>query len=291
VSLDSEFELLSNWILRFRADYEASVLSDTETRGGPLMRDPASRTFGFEVQTDPRAALSFEPEVVVTRRSQDAGSRLELEWDTLWRPSPRWEVALCPVFVTRTDAAQFVASTGDPGYAPTFGERHLFATLTQTQISMQTRVEVALTPNLSLQGFAQPLISANDFDDYKQLRRPERFQFVRFREGTTTTGPSGVSCRDGRTCVRGGERFVDFQGNGQPDFSFSDQDFNLRSLVGQVVLRWEYMPGSTLFFVWREDRATRARAVNLNLGSDLRDLFRAGSQDRFIVKLQHFFDF
>ena len=291
LSVDSEFELLSNWILRFRADLEASVLSDTKTRGGPLMEDPAARTFGIEVQTDPREKLSFEPEVVVTRRARGAGSMFEFEWDTLWRPSPRWEIAFCPVFNQRTDEAQFVASRRDPSYTPTFGERHLFAELTQTQLSMETRVEVALTPDLSLQGFAQPLISANDFEEYKQLRRPERFQFIRFQEGEPTSGPEGVACRGGRTCVQDGERYVDFQGDGQADVSFSDRDFTFRSLVGQVVLRWEYLPGSTLFFVWREDRAIRARSAVLNLGPDVRGLLGTGSQDRFIVKLQHFFDF
>ena len=216
---------------------------------------------------------------------------LEIEWDTLLRPSPRWEIALCPTFNRVTVRAQFVASTGNVGYAPTFGERHLFATLVQTEIAMETRVEVAFTPDLSLQAFAQPLISANDFDQYKQLRRPESFDFVRFQEGQAVTGAGGIACQEGRTCVRDGERFIDFQGDGTTDFSFPNRDFNFRSLVGQVVLRWEYMPGSTLFVVWREDRGSQALTGDINVGSDLYDLFRTGSQDRFIVKLQHFFDF
>jgi len=291
VSVDSEFEFRNNWVMRYQTDLELPSLSNREARGGPLMKDPAAFTFGVEVQTDPRKTLSFEPEVVVTRQAQDAGSRFEFEWDTLLRPSARWEIAFCPTLNLRTDKAQFVASTGDLGYAPTFGPRHLFATLRQAQLSMETRVEVALTPNLSLQGFVQPLFSANDFHSYKQLRAPERFDFLRFQEGDAVSTPGGVVCRNGRTCVRGGERFVDFQGDGPADFSFRDQDLNLRSLVGQVVLRWEYMPGSTLFFVWREDRRSRVGTGDLNLDTDVTDLLGTGSQDRFIIKLQHYFDF
>lgn len=290
IALDSEFEFLNNWILRIRGNVDLPTMSDTETRGGPLMVDPGTYGAGIEVQTDPRKKVSFEPELVVDTRGRDAGSMLEVEWDTVLRPSPRWEIALCPTFNRITDRAQFVASTGDVGYAPTFGERHLFANLVQTEIAMETRVEVAFTPDLSLQAFAQPLISANDFDRYKQLRRPESFDFIRFQEGKAVPTAGGVACVEGRTCVQNGERFIDFQGDGPTEFSFPDQDFNFRSLVGQVVLRWEYMPGSTLFVVWREDRGSRAGVGDLNIGSDLRDLFRVGSQDRFIIKLQHFFD-
>lgn len=291
VSLDAEFEFVNNWELKGDIDVDPPILSDTETRGGPLMVSPAKYSFSLRMGTDPRETVFVEPSVDVTARGQDAGSSFEVDTDVTLRPSPQWEIALEPSFSVRTDEAQFVASTEDVGYAPTFWERHLFATLKQKQVSVETRVEVAFTPDLSLQAFAQPLISANDFDEYKQLRRPETFDFIRFREGRATSIPNGVACRDGRTCVQDGERFIDFQGDGSTDFSFRDQDFNFRSLVGQVVLRWEYMSGSTLFFVWREDRGSRAMTGDLDLGSDVRDLFQAGSEDRFIVKLQHFFDF
>jgi len=106
-----------------------------------------------------------------------------------------------PTFSLRTDDAQFVASTGEIGYAPTFGKRHLFATLRQKQVSLQTRAQVAFTPDLSLQAFVQPLFSANDFDPYKQLRRPESFDFIRFRDERAVSTPDGVACRNGRTCL------------------------------------------------------------------------------------------
>jgi hypothetical protein len=292
ISLGANFEFHNNWELELGTNIDPPTLSNAETRGGPLMEDPASYAFSVEVETDPRKKLSVEPEVRLSTRGQEAGSGIQTEMNVTYRPSPRWEFALEPSFSVETDEAQFVASTDDVGFAPTFGERHLFATLEQKEFSLNTRVEAAFTPDLSLQVFAQPLISANDFDRYKQLRRPESFDFIRFPNGRAVSGGNGgVTCRDGRTCVQDGERFIDFQGDGSTDFSFRDQDFNLRSLVGQLVLRWEYMSGSTLFFVWREDRAERARRGDLDLGSDIGGIFGTGAQDQFIVKLQHFFDF
>ena len=55
----------------------------------------------------------------------------------------------------------------------------------------------------------------------------------------------------GRTCVEeSGRRHIDFDGDGVSEYSFNDRDFNVRSLIGNIVLRWEYRPGSTVFLVW-----------------------------------------
>ena len=46
-----------------------------------------------------------------------------------------------------------------------------------------------------------------------------------------------------------------FNGDGTADYSFADRDFNVRSLIGNAVLRWEYRPGSTIFLVWQRQQA------------------------------------
>lgn len=88
-----------------------------------------------------------------------------------------------------------------------------------------------------------------------------------------------------------GTRFVDFEGDREVDFDFRDETFNFRSFVGNAILRWEYMSGSTLFLVWRQDRADVAPVGDLDLGRDLGGLFDARSRDRFILKVQHFLSF
>ncbi len=157
---------------------------------------------------------------------------------------------------------------------------------------LRTRLEITLTPDLSLQFFGQPLISANDFTTYKQLARPASFEFLRFEEGSPRVeGGEVVACDGGRTCVLDSTRFVDFEGDGEVDFDFRDETFNFRSFVGNAILRWEYMSGSTLFLVWRQDRADVTPVGDLDLGRDLGGLFNARSRDRFILKVQHFLSF
>ena len=79
-------------------------------------------------------------------------------------------------------------------------------------------------------------------------------------------------------------RSVDFDGDGVSDLDFTDRDFNVRSLRSTAVLRWEYRPGSTLFFVWQHSQIDRARVGDFDFGRDAGALFGAPSNDVFIVK-------
>lgn len=291
IQLRSNFEFPNNLEYGFDVHIAPRTLSDTKTRGGPLVTQPAEYGFSTELETDPKNALSLEPEVGYSVRGQNAGSEFEAELDITLRPTPRWTFSLEPDLSVSTETDQFVASLGDPSFGDTFGERHLFATLDQTQFTLNTRLRATISPNLSIQLFAQPLFSANDFSEFKQLRRPASFDFLRFDEGRVERTGRGTRCRGGQTCVAEGERFLDLGRSATADFSFSEQDFNFRSLVGQVVLRWEYKTGSEFFFVWREDRASRERTGDFRFARDFGELFRTGSEDRFTIKIQHYFDF
>jgi len=79
---------------------------------------------------------------------------------------------------SRTRAlAQYVTRITDPLATDTYGSRYVFSTLDQCQLSMVTRVDWTFTPALSLQLFAQPLLAAADFKDYKEFARPRQFEF------------------------------------------------------------------------------------------------------------------
>ena len=84
---------------------------------------------------------------------------------------------------------------------------------------------------------------------------------------------------------------VDPDGSGPADpFSFYNPDFNFKSLRGTVVLRWEYHPGSILYFVWTQNRRDFANPGNLNFMRDLGDLFTAPGDNIFLVKFSYRFN-
>ena len=96
------------------------------------------------------------------------------------------------------------------------------------------------------------------------------------------SAPVGDICRDAQET-----QHVDFDGDGAPDYTFADKDFNVRSLIGNAVLRWEYRPGSTVFIVWQRQQERDDGFGNFDLGRDLDALWGAPAQNRFILKLNY----
>ena len=144
------------------------------------------------------------------------------------------------------------------------------------------------SPTLTLQLFAQPLLSSGDFVAYKQLERASTFDFDVFQEGSAVQNGSSVSCVGGRACVLNGRRYIDVVGAGQqPGVSFSDRDFNQRSLRGNAVLRCEYRPGSTLFLVWQQNRLSREAIGDFAFDREVEALFDPPAENPFILKVNY----
>src|SRR5690606_13889894 len=145
---------------------------------------------------------------------------------------------------------QYVTTAALGDYLPTFGSRYVFGDLERRTLSMEARVNWTFTPDLSLQVFAQPLLSSGDYVRYKQLERSESYDFRDLQPGVGQSVDGDVLCT-ASICQIENDQHVDFDGDGRADHAFQDRDFNVRSLIGNAVLRWEYRPGSAIFFVWQ----------------------------------------
>ncbi|GBD32565.1 hypothetical protein HRbin33_01535 [bacterium HR33] len=285
-NLSTNVEFLNYWGAQVELRYSPQSLSDVATRGGPLMIDPASTTLELRGNTDRRRGLSVEPSFSYQWRHL-GGYSLNLSGEIGVRPAPGVEIEIEPRFQKELNPAQYVAGVSDPGYADTFGRRYIFADLERRELSMETRVDVALSPKVTIQLFAQPLLSSGDYISYKQLLRPESFDFDVFEGGKPVQTGAATSCVEGRTCRSGDTRYLDFNGDGSTDFSFAERDFTVRSLRINAVFRWEYRPGSTLFLVWQQSRRDSDIDGFLRFGRDLSQLWSAPAENRFIVKINY----
>lgn len=284
-TLSANGTLLSYWNLRSSVSYSPQAMSRSATRGGPMMVDPASLRLSFNVNTDRRKALSVGVDVEARDDRLGEGGSRQVRGDLRFRPSDNIELSVHPSWERSRSDDQYVTATSALAYDPTFGTRYFFADLERTTFSMVTRLDWTFTPKLSLQLYAKPLLSSGDYLAYKQLADAQSFDFVRFQPGTGTVLDDGVACSG--ICEVDGIQHLDLDGDGQADYAFGDRDFNVRSLVGNAVLRWEYRPGSTIFFVWQRRQADRASVGNFDLGRDADALFAAPADNRFIVKVNY----
>ena len=146
---------------------------------------------------------------------------------------------------------QFVRGATDVLAISTYGRRYVFSHLYQTTLSATTRVEWTLTPLLSFQLYAQPFASAGRFKGFKELAQPGTQQYLVYGQdnGSTITPVPNPTTGNTQSYT------VDPDGPGAaPSFSIGNPDFRTHSLRGNAVVRWEYRPGSALFFVWQQQR-------------------------------------
>jgi len=286
LSLETDLTLRSYWSLGLDLRFRPTVRSDGLTRGGPLMIDPGALSTKLEVTSDRRMGLSGRAEIEAG--GGRAGSTVSTGIGLEWRPSSRVELELGPRLSWQTDRRQYVTAIDDSGYQDTFGRRYFFGDLKRQTFSLETRLNLIFTRTLSLQLFAQPLVSTGDYVGYKQLASPATFEFLTFAPGAPEPDGDGVRCIGGQSCTLDGQHYVDLTGDGVPEISFEDKDFRIRSLRGNAVLRWEYRPGSVLFLVWQQRRSYRdAEAARFEPFADLGALFGDPAEHIFSVKLSY----
>jgi hypothetical protein len=196
--------------------------------------------------------------------------------DFEWKPATNISLAISPGYEHNIEAAQYVGALVDPFATGTYGSRYLFAQLDQTTVSAGIRVNWTFTPKLSLQLYLQPLISTGDYELYKELAQSNTFDFNVYGETNSTI-------------TRNGEEYTidpDASGPAQP-FVIGNPDFNYVSLRGNAVLRWEYLPGSVLYFVWTQEREDIEPNGEFTLGPSLNRLTTADPDNIFMVKLTY----
>ena len=196
------------------------------------------------------------------------------------KPSPRLTISTGPEWNENATIAQYVRSVVDDTAVDTYGGRYVFGHLAQRQLSMPTRANVILSPRVSIQVFAQPLISVGDYGDFKELARPRTFDFLSYGSDI-----GELFYEADRDAYR-----VDPDGAGSaPSFTFGNPDFNLKSLRMNTVFRWEPKPGSTFYAVWTRQQQDATSPGTFSAGRDSTALFSAPGDDIFLIKIAYWF--
>lgn len=259
------------------------ALDDGATRGGPVIKRRGYSYNQIFLGTDARKRVAFStnPNYLIRHKGDP---RYNLNLNVTWKPTSNVQVSAGPSFGKLADLAQFVTSALDSTATNFFGRRYIFAEIEQKQLSMTTRANVVFSPTLTLEAFAQPLIASGNYKTFREYTNPREPTFRDFRPGIELT----TATVDGRRRYT-----VDADGDGvaAPQISFTDPNFNFRSLRGSAVMRWEYRPGSTLFFVWQQNRADTDPVGDFSFSRDRGALFDSHPDNIFLVKASYWIAF
>jgi hypothetical protein len=246
-NINSHWQWQNFWNGGGGINYNASNFDDRLTRGGPGGYNRANVNGWQYFNTDERKVLRFrwDSNFYVDGRSHNYSvfPRIEL------KPTPSLAIEFGQRFERRLDDAQWIEALTVDG-----GTHYVFGRLDQKTSSITTRVNYTVTPNLSVQVYAQPFVSSGNYDRFKELI-------------------------DGRA-ARYDDRYAPYPYTGTPDFK-------VLSFRTTNVMRWEYKPGSTLFVVWQQGREGTGTANGFRYGQDFGDVFATPSSNALLVKLAY----
>jgi hypothetical protein len=278
-NVNGSFTLLNYWGGFGGINHETSALSTRALRGGPAMIYPAGTNWWAGIFSDDRKKVVFE---LGTSQWRDVirSSMSNYFANVVWRPAANFRLTLGPDFSRRHDDWQFV----------TIGEalgatQYITGVMEQNTVAVTTRFEWTFTPNISVQLYAQPFVSAGKYSSFGAVVDPkaaeyedrfDRFGADRLRyEAATALGSPGTY-------------HVDLNADGSEDMSFADPNFTVRELRSTLVFRWEYSAGSTIFFVWSMNRSDFNFSGRFDPVDDVVSLRTLPGDNIFSIKVNYY---
>ena len=228
----------NNWFANIGINIEPIKYDNFALRGGPRLRLSPEYSFWNGIQTDNRKKLSFGFFHNGATAPDSSYSRYNMEFGFNYQPTNALRISAWPRWGINNDKLQYIDNLQVNGET-----RYLNGTIEQNTLSMSFRLNYTINPNLSIQYWGQPFISQGNYSEFKHVTNPVA---QNFDDRITPYIREQVSLVDDTY-------FVDENLDGNPDFSFGNPDFSVVQFRSNLVVRWEYIPGSELFFVWSQD--------------------------------------
>jgi len=273
-NFNSQFK--NRWRLNGNFTRSGQNISTSLLRGGPAFTMPGGLDMNLNISTDQSKKISFN-----IGNYQGIGDLKSYRNQEFWmglniRPMNALSITFEPGYGITNNALQYV-STAKIGNTP----RYIFAQIDQKTASFTFRLNYTFTPELSLEYYGQPFISAGKYTNFKRTTNPGAVKFNdRFRIFPT----SEISHNEIDNTY-----LIDENTDENTDYSFSSPDFNFRQFRSNLVIRWEYLPGSTLFLVWSQGRTGSTSNGSFDYGKDMKELFGVQPHNVFLIKFSYWF--
>jgi len=254
-----------------------SQLSTGILRGGPAMKLPGNLSMRLGFSSDSRKKVVMEVYANKNTGLERNSSSWYLNADLSVKPVNYLQMSFSQSYNPSFTEMQYVTKQ-------TFGgePRYVFARIDRKTLSASLRVNVNLTPDLTVQYWGQPFIATGKYSEYKYITVP---MADKYEERFHIYTPEQLSYTDG-------DFMVDEDRDGTTDYSFGKGDFNVKEFLSNLVVRWEFNPGSSVYLVWSQSRSCFNDSGRMEVFNDLGDLFNCKDNkphNVFLVKFSYRF--
>lgn len=164
-----------------------------------------------------------------------------------FQPSPQVQASISTGITSALDSAQWIRNADVTGDGVT---DHVYGTLDRNVVNVTARSTYAFTRDMTLEVYLQPFVAVGDYRNFRRLARAKSYEF-------------------------------------EPVVIDDNPDFNTKSLRSNVVFRWEYRRGSTLYLVYNVSNSDASRPGEFSPFRDLRSGFGAPGSQVLMVKFNY----
>jgi hypothetical protein len=262
------------WFAGAGTNLNYNVISNTMLRGGPVMKMPGSLNSHIHVSTDSRKKIEIELQLQHQTSFEGSGHNINLQPEIKYKPINTLSLSFSPSYMVSFDELQYVGQTNYGNQT-----RYIYGSIDQKVVGMSFRVNFNLSPDLTLQYWGQPFIAAGKYSNYKYITYP---MATYYQDRFSVYSPEQLITHDDRY-------EIDENIDGNPDYGFDKPDFNFKEFLSNFVLRWEYNPGSSVYFVWSQTRRNQESSGTMDYSNDMQTLFSEKPQNVFLIKFSYRF--
>jgi hypothetical protein len=261
------------WNFHFGSNLNVYNISSSALRGGPSLKIPGNYNVWAAIGSSEQKKLTTEVEASFDKSMEKGFSQnSSVDFEIAYKPIKSLNFSVSPGYNFSRTALQYITQGEVNGVS-----RYIFGSLDRNTLSTSFRINLNLTPELSLQYWGQPFIASGKYSRFKRITNSKADNLAdRYKEYT----PSQISYNPTDEAFNVSE-------SGWGTLSFGQPDFNVKEFLSNMVVKWEYNPGSTLYLVWSQNRSSFINDGSFDLGRDLDRLFGAHAGNIFLVKLSY----
>jgi hypothetical protein len=259
-NFNGHIQFSNQWFLHSGFNIDSESLSASQLRGGPAMLMPGTKSVWYFVETDARKKLSVKYQEVHVRQNSHSASMDQYSPVIRYQPLNSLEFLFEPSYIRNDNEMQYI---DEKVYVN--DKRYLLGTIHQSILSFSMRININIRPNLTLEYWGQPFITSGKYTDIKMVTnaRSNNYEdrFHIYDSQQLLPQPDTKSY------------LVDENRDGKPDYQFDNPNFNFNEFLSNLVLRWEYLPGSTLYLVWSQHRRYEASEGDFDFSHNMSELY------------------
>ena len=230
----------NNWWTELELGHKPRIFTTSFLQGGPRWRFSDESYMALFFGSDRSKKFNFTLGHVNSAAKQNAFAFQRYVFRMNYQPFDAFSMSLNTQFQKNPSKTQYVTESDFSGTP-----RYILGKIDNQSWSTTLRLNYSINPNMSIQFYGQPFIARGRYSDFNYVNNPIaedlNDKVIWYHQNQIASGLD----------VDGNDIYtIDENLDGTTDYSFGKPDFSFVQFRTNLVARWEYIPGSELFFVW-----------------------------------------